>query len=271
MIDYPYNFADPASNWTANLNTNRNILLEDYTGHHCLICPDAAVIAKQIEDANNGRVIVSTIHASENGYFQRIGTDTTFLIDYTTTAGNNYSLASVLNIDGNPWGTINRKKLDPLYPENFYLSHNDWVNMINNELSTSLLKANIQVQYNYYPQTNGLFVHTETEFKSALTGNYHIIIYLVRDVVISPQETDNGIDHNYHHYAVLSDNINGTWGAFIKADPNDGNISYNDYSYQLTDPSIDSTFDINNLSLITYVCNRDTYEVIQVIKTELAP
>lgn len=103
MIDYPYNFSDPSSNWTTNLNTNRNVLLEDYTGHYCTGCPTAAAEAKLIEDANNG------------------------------------------------------------------------------------------------------------------------------------------------------------------------NIFYNDYSYQLTDPSIDSTFDINNLSLITYVCNRDTYEVIQVIKTELSP
>jgi hypothetical protein len=270
MIDYPYNFSDPASNWTTNLNTNRNVLLEDYTGHYCTGCPDAASEAKLIEDANNGRVIVATLH-SPNGFFQRTGTDTTFLIDYTTTAGTNYSFPSALDIVGNPWGTINRKKLDPVNPEDFNLSHDFWVNWVNNELSTSLLKANIQVQYNYYHETNGLFVHTETEFNSALTGNYHIIIYLIRDVVISPQETMNGIDYHYHHHAVLSDNINGTWGTFIKADPNDGNIFYNDYSYQLTDPSIDSTYDINNLSLITYVCNRDTYEVIQVIKTELSP
>ena len=48
MIDYTYNFSDPASNWTTNLNTNRNVLLEDYTGHYCTGCPDAAAEATEL-------------------------------------------------------------------------------------------------------------------------------------------------------------------------------------------------------------------------------
>ena len=33
----------------------------------------------------------------------------------------------------------------------------------------------------------------------------------------------------------------------------------------------DPTYNIDNLSLVTYLCNRNTYKVIQVIKTDLEP
>ena len=47
-------------------------------------------------------------------------------------------------------------------------------------------------------------------------------------------------------------------------------VVYKDFSYELPDPTIDPTYNIENLSLITHVCNRNTYEVLQTIKTELS-
>ena len=42
------------------------------------------------------------------------------------------------------------------------------------------------------------------------------LLYLIRNDVVSPQKFDQGIvDTNYHHHAILSDNINGTWGTAI--------------------------------------------------------
>ena len=69
----------------------------------------------------------------------------------------------------------------------------------------------------------------------------------------------------------MSDNINGTWGTLI----NDGGLAdentvvYNDFTYELRDPSLNPTFNIENLSLIAYLCDRNTYEVIQVIKSDI--
>ena len=44
-------------------------------------------------------------------------------------------------------------------------------------------------------------------------------------------------------------------------------LIYNNFTYELPDPSIDSTYSINNLSLISYVINRNNLRIIQVIKT----
>ena len=31
---------------------------------------------------------------------------------------------------------------------------------------------------------------------------------------------------------------------------------------------VDSTYELSNLSLVTYICDRNTFEIIQVIKTD---
>ena len=60
---------------------------------------------------------------------------------------------------------------------------------------------------------------------------------------------DGTIDHHYHHHAVLSNNINGTWGTLVNDSAViNGDVFYHDFSFELPDPSIDSTYEVNNLS-----------------------
>tara|TARA_B110001452_G_scaffold105116_1_gene87153 strand:- start:698 stop:1609 length:912 start_codon:yes stop_codon:yes gene_type:complete len=262
---YNYNLADPSTNWDINTNP-KGILLEDYTGHKCTNCPAAAQTAKYLEDDSTKNVIVTSIHASADGSFQ--ATDGLYVNDYRTIAGDEY-ISEMTGFLGNPMGTINRNS-QGLSGSVWYLA-SEWNNGVNNTINQPLL-ANIQLKKNYFPSTNGLFIHTETSFLSPVSGDFHLIIYLVRNDVISPQKFNNGVvDTNYYHHAVLSANINGTWGSLI----NDGGVAdettivYKDFSYQLPDPTINPSYNIENLSLITYLCNRNSYEIIQVIKTDI--
>ena len=157
----PWNFSNPDSNWTTNTNTERNILLEDFTGHKCIGCPAAADIAKQLED-NDPRVIVASIHASPSGNFQAVD-GIEFIIDFTTPSGTTYA-KEISGFPWNPIGTINRK--DGGYLGTNWHLHSNWITTVNNELSSATLIANLQLQYNYFEQTNALFVHTQTEYKS---------------------------------------------------------------------------------------------------------
>lgn len=261
---YPYNIADPASNWGVNSN-QKGILLEDYTGHKCTQCPAAATIAIGLEENTSLNVIVASIHASSDGAFQ--STDNLFTNDYQTQAGDTY-VSQMSGFVGNPQGMINRN--NESFDGTVWYYPANWENAINNELSNSL-NANIQLQYNYYPGTNGLYVHTETSFLNTMTGNYHLMIYLIRNDVVSPQKLNNGdIDTNYHHHAILSDNLNGTWGSLqIDSIAYQDSIIYNNFTYKLPNPLTDSTYKIDNLSLITYLFNRDTYRIEQAIKTDL--
>jgi len=259
-----YNFDDPSTNWVENNNTTKNILLEDYTGHKCTNCPAAAVIAKQLEDDSLGVILVS-VHAGAGGAFQE--TDTEFTTDFTTDAGDVY-VTDMPGMFANPLGTINRNPTGA--NSTVWHASSSWANTVNTETSSDLM-ANIQVQTNHFPATNGLFIHTETEFKSNISGDYHLIIYLIRESVIAPQKMGDGsIDHHYHHHSILSENINGTWGSVVSnGDVANGTKFYNDFSIELKAPTADSTYNVSNLSLITYLCERNSFKVLQVTKTEL--
>jgi hypothetical protein len=265
-----YNFSNPSTNWNINTNSKKYILLEDYTGHKCTNCPQAANIAKNLENDTSLGVIVASIHASPTELFQQ--TDSEFNIDFTTISGTEYTTTIITEgeFPGNPCGTINRKSGSPLLNSHWYFS-DSWADAVNSEFNNhSNLLANIQLQFNYFPATNGLFIHTETEILDNLSGDYHLIIYLVRNEVISPQEFNGYVDHHYHHHSVVSDNVNGTWGTrIVEGSASSGDKFYNDFSYQLPNPLEDSTFEIGNVSLITYLCERNSFEVIQVNKTEL--
>ena len=263
-----YPSGDPATypypTWTSNTNTNRNVLIEDYTGHRCTNCPAAAEIASYLETDNPGKVFVASIHASPDGSFQQV-VPPEFITDFTTDAGTNYTTA-MPGFLGNPMGTINR--IDEGLGNTVWYFDTDWVLATSNALLAPL-QVNMQVQHNYFPSTNAIFVHTETEFVSELEGTYNVILYLIRDTVIAPQELNTGVaEEEYHHHSVLTDNINGTWGSqMVSGTVAAGEKFYNDFSYQI--PTTDSTFTIDNLSVISYVCNRETYEILQVIKTKL--
>ncbi len=251
--------------WNANTNTLKNVLLEDYTGHRCVNCPAAGTLAKQLEDNNPGRVFVASIHASPSSGFQA-PVPPEFVMDFRTEAGTAYTTEMLGTFPGNPIGCINRTEVNGMVwqPTPF------WDANTTAELATTL-DVNLQVQYSYHSATNGLFVHTETDFINSISGTYNLIIFLVRDDVVAPQELPSGPDHHYHHHSVLSANINGTWGTQIVDGAADvSEPYYNHYSYELPDPIADTTYDINNLSLITFLCDRNSFEVKQVIKTPLS-
>lgn len=251
--------------WTPNTNSTRHVLLEDYTGHTCTNCPSAAVIAKGIEDGNGGNVIVMAVHASTTGGFQEPELPE-FPLDFRTEAGDEY--ANVMDIVGNPLGMVNRKN----YSGTYYLFSSDWQNETNTELAKSP-DFNIQAAYNYYASTNGLFFHTEVELLNDVNGNFNLINFIVRDTVVAPQKDQGGVVHDeYDHHSMLSGNMNGIWGSsIISGAGSSGAKFHNNFSYKLPDPNIDTTYKVNNISVISVICNRDNYEILQVIKTSLTP
>lgn len=271
---FPGNWADyPEPVWTQNANSNRNILLEDYTGHRCPNCPQAADEAKLLEDNNPGRVFVASVHAGLGGIssFQETATDcglpsnpenkycTQFYNDISLAYGNAFS--SGFGFIGNPMGTINRTT--PTGPTSMFLLRNAWAGRVSDVLNANDLKVNIQAQSNYYASTNGFYLHTEVEFLEDLTGNYNTVVYLIENDILDWQDV-NSYDSLYHHHNVMQDCIDGLpWGRTISGGTETGNKTYFDYSYKL--PSGKTNEDYH---LLIYVYDLDTYEVLQVIKHE---
>jgi hypothetical protein len=201
-----------------NTNTNRNVLIEDYTGHTCNNCPPAATIAKNIETTYSGRAFVLSVHAGgATNSFQRVSAD--YPTDFTTEAGTAYSV-DIPNFFGNPSGLISRK----IYNTKLWLVSGDWDAATQAVLNENKLVANIQIISKYYPETGGVFVHYEVEAKEDISDDLRVIILLAEKKVISPQKMPDGSKtSDYEHHNVLSGILTSTYLA------EDGSINYSSF------------------------------------------
>lgn len=270
---YPGNWADYVfPTFSQNSNTGRNVLLEDYTGHRCPNCPDAGWTAKNLELANPDRVFVASIHAAPTGLssFQTTASDcgqvsnplNEFCAIFYCDEGIEYGQifgGSGLGFFGNPQGNLSRINFTGT---DMFQFHTEWPQKTSEILVANDLKVNLQAQSNFYPSTNGLYLHTETEFLEDLTGNYNMVVYLLEDEVEDFQDSVGVHVEEYKHENILRGCIDGLpWGRTITGATTAGSKSYLDYSYQLASGEVNTDY-----HLLIYVYDVSTYEILQVIK-----
>ena len=266
---YPGNFAEyTAPTFAPNTNTLRNVLIEDFTGHKCSGCPNAAAIAHSLEVANPGRVFVATIHAgpSNNGmsYFQSTSAPD-FTYDFTNPEG--LEIASTfyqldVGFGNNPSGTVNRISDES---SSFVFHQGQWTDLTSNTLESEL-KVNLQAKSNYFPETKGVYLHVESEFLETLEGTYNIVAYAIQKKIIATQQVGSEIDFDYEHHNVHLGNVfNETWGRTITHGTTQaGTKIVSNLSYQ-----IPSDLTKEEIHFQIFVYNRDTYEIMHVIEHEI--
>ncbi len=261
----------PWPEFEQNTNTNRNILLEDYTGHKCPNCPAAAIIAKNIESANPERVFVAGIHTGKGGHgnFQVLSPDcgestnplNKYCHDFRIPEANEYGFrfGDGFGFVGNPFGNISRITFDGL---DMFQFQTEWETLTNQALTENDLKVNIQAKSNYYPSTNGVYLHTEVDILEDLPSNYNMVVYVLRDKFVSWQD-DQGTDiPDYEHHNTLIACIDGLpWGQNLGSGFTTGAKFYKDFSYKLPDGLTN-----DDLHFLVYVYDVETYEILQVIK-----
>jgi hypothetical protein len=264
---YPGDFTSyPWPTFEENVNTNRNFLIEDYTGHTCVYCPLAAETAEELETENSGRVFVASIHASPGGIgdFQKLEPPT-FVHDFTTTEGILYgtTFENGFGFTGNPRGTINRITFDGF----IFQASSNWESQLTTVLSENNLKVNLQSHLNYYESTRGVFLHTEIDPMTLSNDSISIVVYLIENTFIAPQKkSGEGTILDYNHHNVHRGNIDGlAFGRTLNDDYKKENGLYQvDISYKLPD-----AYDPTNTHLLVYAMNPITYEIYQVIKVNI--
>ena len=264
-------------NFEQNTNSNRNVLVEDYTGHKCINCPDAAIALKDIENNNPNRVYVVGIHIGPDGNKSFQATSgSLFAKDYTTEEGIEISnTITDGGFIGNPSGTVSRKS----FGGQIFQNYSSWASYTSTILSENDLKVNLQSAVNYFENTRGIILHTEIDILSNVEEDLAQVVYVVQDSTISPQSVPsswnlpNNTDLNYIHKDVHIGCIDGrgmgrqiTEGNKVDKDGNvlNGNKYYLNYSYRLPEQ-----YNPENIHLLIYVYSKSTYEIYQVIKQEI--
>lgn len=250
-----------------NTNTERNILIENFSGHRCYSCVEVDAAVQVLSVNNPGRVFEAAIHSGPQGLnlFQETSVIEGFLEEYYnddaiaigTFFGNNSP-----NFVGLPRVAVSRRLFNnelSCWPSN--------MGSLTTEALAQPLQVNIQIQHNYFPSTNGLFTHVEVDkLDQNLTDDLALVIYVVEDSMVSPQSGLNGIIPNYTHRNILRGTINNEpFGHVLELADMEQNGKY----YYFSSYHIPADLDINNLHLLIFVRNTTTQEILQVIKHEL--
>jgi hypothetical protein len=242
----------------------RKVLLEDYTGHTCVNCPTAAVIASDLKTLYGEKLIVMSVHA---GSFAAPYSGV-FSYDFRSPAGTEYNATFEISAIGNPLGMVNRKTVN----SSIIISPSAWGSTIS-EIIDLPPDASMKITNTYNSGTKELNTEIKSKFLNPLTGLYKLVVLVLEDSIVAPQQNGvneipgypspnaNTIITNYVHRHVLRGAINSTWGDTLAIDPIPTSTfitkTYNNYT-------LNSAWDENHCMVIAFIYNAVTNEIVQV-------
>lgn len=225
--------------------SNRNVLLEEYTGINCGYCPDGHRIANQIQAANPDRVFVINIHAGSYA-----------ANTYTTQFGN--ALANQTGLTGYPSGTVNRHVFSGTKTA---LDRDKWSARANQIMGMSS-PVNIAAEGTLDMTTRMLNVRVQLYYTGSQTVTSNMLnIAIIQDNVLGPQGGSSYnpaqvVNGQYNHMHMLRHLITGQWGETINTIAA-GTLVEKTYEYEIpyvlgSPNAIDAW--LEDLHFIAFVC-----------------
>jgi hypothetical protein len=182
---------------------NKKVVLEEFTGIHCVWCPDGHAIAQAIQNNNPGNVFLINIHS---GGFAIPGVGEP---DFRVPDGNGIRI--FYGVNSYPSGMVNRHIFSGSSP---VMGRGSWTGSANQILSQgSYVNVGIEAEINV--TTRELTAHVEAYY----TGNSpastnKLNVALLQNNTLGPQ-TGGGMGDEYVHMHRLVDLITGQWGATV--------------------------------------------------------
>ena len=217
-----FGFNLKAQQYVSTEPSNRNVILEEFTGRGCGYCTDGHRIANQIMANNPGRVWAINIHAG--GYAQ------TSYPNMITTDGN--TIHGGFSISGYPTGVVNRTTAAGI-------DRGQWSGQATSQMSQAS-ECNIAGAVMINPDTRIATITVEVYYtgNSAYEENY-LTVAMLQDSILGSQ-ADYGnynpsqwLNGQYVHMHILRDVITSSaWGEAI-APTTQGTLITKTYEYQI--------------------------------------
>lgn len=237
--------------------TVKQVLLEDFTGHKCVNCPEAGLAAHELAEDLNYKLIIYSVHA---GYYAEPDETGNYTADFRCETGE--TLYNDFQAFANPIALIDRVE----YSGSVLVGAGNWETAVMQEIDKQNT-VNLKLRNIYYPNLNKLQIDVVSTFLFQPEGKYKVVVYIVEDHIIAPQKNNNPAIGpspdwlDYEHRNVLRGAINSTYGSYISAD---GYVMQNQ---EYANPFV---FELNtawvtaNCNIIAYVYSEETGEILQV-------
>ena len=281
VIEGPYMTGNGGGVDTNSNQYVKNILIEDFTGHLCQNCPDAARELEAIHDLYGSQIIGLALHVGSTFARPYPLSQPKFTYDFRTKWGE--ELDGFFNISdaGLPKGMINR--ID--YPGDHRKNKGQWLASVQQELDKEVVFGlNITSSFD----GNNSIIDISTDALKNITGDYKLVVCLTENEITNWQKDGVIEDENYIHNHVLRSLITSAWGDDVSLSTNisNGENYTHNYSVNLVDLenfNIDYSnntlfqgngesggWNQNNISILAYIYDNSNYEILQVEYASLA-
>lgn len=254
----------------------KKVLIEDYTGHTCPNCPDAARELEAIHDIYGDQIIGMAVHVSKT--FARpyhISQAPEFQYDFRTQWGDDWDNFFEISSAGLPRGMINRIGVAD---QTHKLGKDEWAAAVANELlKETIFKISII--------TDTTLITTTTNVAIDTIDNFNLVICLTENNIINWQKDGQLNVEDYEHNHVLRSVVldeplssSSTYNQGVEIEKS-VNIDLNALEQFNIDYSANNTAELgngnaggwekDNMHVIAYIYNTNTYEIVQVEEVNL--
>lgn len=185
-------------------STTRFIVLEEFTGHQCIFCPDGTKELLRLDSVYGEQLIPVSIHA---GGFAEPSAGK-YETDYRVLPhGDIYQ--NEFDVQGYPTGLVSRIGAT-VQPKN------DWgISIADIEDDSPIVELRMT---SYYSQESNIVrVRLTTVFNTAPQVNYNLQLYMLEDNIRDWQKDfSKGDIENYNHRHMLRKVVNGTYGRALE-------------------------------------------------------
>ena len=236
---------------TINFDGKKVTLLEDYTGVKCNNCPEAGALALQLQEQNEGHLVVLGVHpktALQNpaGGFP----------DFRTDDGNEWN--TFFNISGYPNGLVNRTGV---------LGPSEWTSAVNSTVGNDA-PVRLIVKTEFDDGSRELKVSIHSKFlQSVASSDVRLTTCLMEDNIVGKQVTQNGINEEYVHRHVFRGTADGiTWGRVLSSAESisAGRNFITNMKFILNDE-----YNADDFYIVAFISDNDTKEVLMAAETKI--
>jgi fibronectin type 3 domain-containing protein len=235
--------------------SNRNIILEEFTGKTCQYCPDGHKRAQQLMAQYPGRFFAINVH--QGGYAS--GTP-----NYTTPYGD--ALANQAGIPGYPAGTVNRQVFQgvPLMtPTNFAYDRSRWASCANIGMAEPSC-LNIAASGVINKTTRHLSLLVEVYYTGNATQSTNkLTVAMMQNEILGPQTGGSTwypemmVGGLYRHMHMLRDYVNGTqWGMEVSP-TTAGSFWTHTFEYDIPQHFNNIDVVLDDLEFVVFVCENN--------------
>jgi hypothetical protein len=242
----------------------KQALLMDVTGVGCSNCPEAAVLAKNIQNANPGRINLLAVYP----FIFPNHPLTNPSAGYDTLANDDAEglVSNLGSIVGLPVGIIDQTKLSG----SSFIAPSSWASTVSGRLALTP-PANIKLNSSWITTDNKGRLEIKVAYHQNLpTGTKNLLyIGIVEDNIVGKQsnkDAPGGYDYKYKFSHVLRKLITPVTGDTLKADLTAGRVFEKHYYIK---PRYN--WNPDNLNALVWIVDVNSKEILQSAEVKLKP